>query len=265
MGEKPGGKGGPDPNKIYDGGSIQEVIIKWKRGQLINEYNSGVKIDMNRASTNTSLNAKGFPRNANWFWKQALSKKPEMFSKGNVWRIENNIAPRVDKTWLEFNPSHTGNNNDVLVHHHIDQGRFAVGIPDKIHRGYFKELHNRSAYWFKINKVRSLNTTLNVFSGVTSVIDVYKIAIKNPDAPLSTFDMKAPLNTLRGLSDYENYSFQNYYYEIKSRNKQNTRFMLEFYKEYKKINGIYRGVGQGIPYIGEIKNGKLSITPLQKL
>lgn len=28
LGEKPGGKGGPDPAKIYDGGSIQEVIVK---------------------------------------------------------------------------------------------------------------------------------------------------------------------------------------------------------------------------------------------
>jgi len=30
MGEKLGGKGGTDPNKIYDGGSIQEVIVKRK-------------------------------------------------------------------------------------------------------------------------------------------------------------------------------------------------------------------------------------------
>jgi len=34
MGEKPGGKGGPDPNKIYDGGSIQEVIVKGKKTNL---------------------------------------------------------------------------------------------------------------------------------------------------------------------------------------------------------------------------------------
>jgi RHS repeat-associated protein len=206
----------------------------------MNEFMSGKKLDMNNAPSSSPTNAKGFSRNGIWFWKEALKQNPEMFNSSNKWRIENNIAPTVNDQWIKYNPSHVAYKGDKLIHHHIDQGRFAVGIPEKVHRTFFKELHNRASSWFKANKVKS---TGNTFMLVFSSVDIIKAADKNPDTMMSTFDPKAPLNTLRGLtpSDPIEWLFNgNSYYEITKKNKDGS-FNVNFYAEFYSENGKYRG------------------------
>ncbi|PTD14272.1 hypothetical protein C6N29_07415 [Flavobacterium columnare] len=214
------------------------------------QYCSGPKLDMNDAPAGSSTNAKGFARNGTWFWKQMLEEHPEMFNSSNKWKIENNLAPVANDQWIQYNPSHAEFKNNRLIHHHIDQGRFAVGIPEKVHLSFFKELHNRSANWFKINKPRSavgtLGKTLNAFSFFANAVDILKAIDHHPDALFSKFTPDAPLNTLRGITpDADTWSFQgNYYYEITKKNKDGS-YNVNFYDSYyidKK--GNYRGEGK---------------------
>jgi hypothetical protein len=37
--------------------------------------------------------------------------------------------------------------NSVLVHHHIEQGPWAVGIPEPVHHSFYPELHPITNPW----------------------------------------------------------------------------------------------------------------------
>ncbi len=108
--------GGTDPTKLY-----------------------GKQIDMNQASSG-GRNAAGYTRNGPWFWKQMLARHPEMFDEANVMRINANRAPHINETWIKFNPSHAGYKGK-LIHHHINQGNMATGIPEQAHLSMNSQLH----------------------------------------------------------------------------------------------------------------------------
>ena len=55
-----------------------------------------------------------------------------MFSAANLRRIKQGRSPLVDDAWVKFNPKHAGHLGDKLIYHHIDQGRFASGLPESI-------------------------------------------------------------------------------------------------------------------------------------
>jgi HNH/Endo VII superfamily nuclease toxin with a HHH motif len=86
-------------------------------------------------------NAAGFPRNGPWFWRQMLKNNPEMFSDANKAAIRAGKSPVVDDTWINYNPTHQSFTGDKLIHHHIDQGPIASGLPETIHQGWHGELH----------------------------------------------------------------------------------------------------------------------------
>jgi hypothetical protein len=87
------------------------------------------------------MNAAGFPRNGPWFWRQMLSTNPEIFSKSNQILIRLGKAPLVDKQWINHNPTHEGFAGGRLIHHHVNQGRFATALPEDVHLGWFERLH----------------------------------------------------------------------------------------------------------------------------
>jgi len=101
-------------------------------------------IDMTNAPASSARNALGFQRNGPWFWRQLRTQKPDMFSADNLRRIRNRQAPIVDEAWVRHNPQHADFLGDKLIHHHIDQGRFASGLPESIHQQLFDLLHNRT-------------------------------------------------------------------------------------------------------------------------
>ena len=101
-----------------------------------------VDMEAARKLAGSTLNASGEVRNASYFWKQLLKRNPEMFSKGNKYRIEElGLSPKVDGTWVQHNPTHQSFLKDVLHHHHIDQGRVAVPLPKTIHEQWTSVLH----------------------------------------------------------------------------------------------------------------------------
>jgi len=106
--------------------------------------NMGHVLDMEpaRGLPGSTLNTLGEVRNANYFWRQQLEQNPDMFSKGNKYKIEElGLSPKVDKTWAQHNPTHESFKGDVLHHHHLDRGRKAVPLPKTIHEQWTKDLH----------------------------------------------------------------------------------------------------------------------------
>ena len=98
-------------------------------------------INMEGAPAGSARNAAGFPRNARWFWRQMLSQHPELFSEANAVEIRANRPPVVDEVWVKANPAHQSFLNEKLIHHHIDQGAIATGIPERIHHAWHRILH----------------------------------------------------------------------------------------------------------------------------
>lgn len=104
----------------------------------------GATVDMTKAPAGSGTNAAGYPRNGRWFWKEMLAQHPEMFDKGNAVRIMANSAPVVNETWVKYNPAHAEYMGDKLIHHHINQGKMATGIPQTAHRTLSSVLHSQN-------------------------------------------------------------------------------------------------------------------------
>ena len=104
--------------------------------------NTANNIDMQNAPASSSTNAQGFPRNANWYFRQLYDTHPEMFSDDNIARIFTyRTNPIVDDTWIEYNPTQMSFKGDPLIHHHVDGGPIATAIPERVHLWWFRQLH----------------------------------------------------------------------------------------------------------------------------
>ena len=103
-----------------------------------------VNMEAARGLPGSTLNSVGEIRNANWFWKQLINRKPEIFSRGNLFRVENlGLSPRVDQTWVKNNPTHMSFLRDTLHHHHVNRGSIAVPLPESVHIKWTAILHGR--------------------------------------------------------------------------------------------------------------------------
>jgi hypothetical protein len=101
-----------------------------------------VNMEPARDLVGTTLNASGEVRNANYFWRELIDRQPKMFSKSNRYKIEElGLSPKVDSTWIKYNPTHQSFKGDVLHHHHIDHGKIAVPLPKTIHEQWTSILH----------------------------------------------------------------------------------------------------------------------------
>jgi hypothetical protein len=101
-------------------------------------------IDMREAARRFSggLTSLGYLRNSKAFWREMCDEFPHLFSPENLRRIlQDGRAPHVDDWWLAYHPTQKPYKGDILVHHHIEQGPWAAGIPQKVHREFYPELH----------------------------------------------------------------------------------------------------------------------------
>jgi hypothetical protein len=99
-------------------------------------------IDMREAPEGSARTADGgHKRNGRWFWNEMLWLHPEFFSEDNRKYIEARFAPMVDKQWLEYHEAHEMFEGDLLVHHHVDRGPMAAGVPEELHRIFHGPLH----------------------------------------------------------------------------------------------------------------------------
>ena len=70
-----------------------------------------------------------------------LAQYPELFSEANAALIRARQAPIVDEVWTAINRTHQSFLDDTLIHHHINQGSIASGLPSRIHINWHGVLH----------------------------------------------------------------------------------------------------------------------------
>jgi len=79
------------------------------------------------------VTALGYPRDFREFWQAYDSLNPGALSPHNLELIAAGRAPEVDAQWLASHPGQALYEGDVLIHHHIDQGPYAVAMPKHFH------------------------------------------------------------------------------------------------------------------------------------
>jgi hypothetical protein len=94
-----------------------------------------------------ATNVLGYARSAKLFWARLLEDdkgrvdEERILSDSNRRRIEKGRAARVDRVWIASHPGALSYRGERLVHHHWDQGPWALAFPETAHRKYTKELH----------------------------------------------------------------------------------------------------------------------------
>ncbi|WP_219818982.1 RHS repeat-associated core domain-containing protein, partial [Lysinibacillus sphaericus] len=78
-------------------------------------------------------------RNTQQFWEQWSKLNPQTLSKSNQFLVENysklKVSPRIDDEWIKHFPEHAGYKGNVLIHHHVNFGRYAIPVPGETHVG----------------------------------------------------------------------------------------------------------------------------------
>ncbi|NII26636.1 hypothetical protein HB364_16220 [Pseudoflavitalea sp. X16] len=147
------------------------------------------KIDMTKASSATSHNAAGIPRNGIWMVKQQIAQKPEMFSDANLQNVKLGRMPIVDEQWVKHNPNHAGYMKQGLLHHHIDGQEKAVLIPSGLNREKFSDLHaylkNKVKGMTRGGSIKGMTGGLMSFLGFLGTASMFNT--KNPDAWINGF------------------------------------------------------------------------------
>ncbi len=211
----------------------------------IKELMSGKKIDMTNAPKSSKLNAKGFPRNGRWFWNQMKARHPEMFSAKNKALIKAGKSPVIDAKWTEFNPSHASYKGK-LVHHHVDQGRFAVGIPEEAHNNLNSKLHARTG-----SKARGFfRQTMKYVNGFAFALTAFDLFSDNPDSMGNLFDQSS--GNIQEGKLYKNtdggyYSISDRTFETDENGEiESVTATVTIYSDYtyNEETGEYEGVGE---------------------
>jgi RHS repeat-associated protein len=99
------------------------------------------RVNMKKAPLSSPRTAEGWQRNSKWFWRELSASNPELFSASNQALIKEGLAPVVDDVWLKYHPEHQLYEGDFLVHHHIEGGQWAAGIPRAFHQLFHGPLH----------------------------------------------------------------------------------------------------------------------------
>jgi RHS repeat-associated protein len=93
--------------------------------------------------TSGERTANGGIRNRTQFWKQWADRYPDTLSDSNKDLIRTGRSPRVNADWTSVYPEDQPYLDDVLEHHHIDQGRWATPLPATVHHEWSSDLHSR--------------------------------------------------------------------------------------------------------------------------
>ena len=211
-------------NRIDEDGNSDDVVQFWKNGPYV---------DMSKAN-GSSVTVKGFPRDNRYFWNQLLKTHPEMFSKKNIELIKAKRAPIVDEQWISYNKMHANYKGNKLVHHHVEQGRFAVPLPESVHRKFTSQLHKINGSKFNSN-VRMVKGT-SFLSSMTALFSMVSIFTDSPNSPIYMFLSPGEGKQNRAYVDFM--TGQIYEWSLRDNNIREVRF----YKDYKRVGGTWRGV-----------------------
>ena len=223
-----------------------------RNNEDMSDVGKSAKAESNGKTTSTTETVEGAPRNSQAYWNKRLSKNDPALSSGNTWKINNGLSPRVDEQWIKYNPTHAAYKNQVLVHHHINQGEIATAIPEGVHQKYFKQLHPiRTANEKAAAKVRSTGRAGRFTKGVGGLYNMTFILLEvfsdNPHSTWnSTFGNGTNANQIYSKSD------GGYYMMIQKHNIMNSNgetigydATVIHYSAYgQDENGKYIGIGE---------------------
>ncbi|MBO6242000.1 MAG: hypothetical protein J6O61_14440 [Butyrivibrio sp.] len=124
---------------VYDGIPKKEItaerITSEGKKYTLNHPNELVINMRYKGEGMANANSQGWERSSNYYFKELLSKHPEVFSKKNNLRIDNGESPRVDARFVKCFPQYKGYENETLIHHHIGKDGQAVALPQSVHKG----------------------------------------------------------------------------------------------------------------------------------
>ena len=78
----------------------------------------------------------GYERDAGKFWREYDHTFDKHLSAEQKKRVAEGHSPVVDDHWIKTFPEHAPFRDQVLTHHHVGQGSFAVPLPEGIHRAH---------------------------------------------------------------------------------------------------------------------------------
>ena len=124
--------------------AVKRIPKQWQWTALLSQAIRGAEMQvplaervlMPVAESGQARNAPaGFLRSATYFWNEMLRLRPEVFSQRNAEFIEKGLAPRVDELWVQYHPWHGKVMEDLLTHHHVGRGQWAIPVPWSLHVG----------------------------------------------------------------------------------------------------------------------------------
>jgi hypothetical protein len=129
------------PESTWTAHQQRRAVAEW-RGFVAREF----WVDMRKAPegsrrTSPGDGTRGWPRNSAWFWRRFHDKHADKLSARNREFTRRGLAPEVDDEWVKLFPEHRMFEGDVLVHHHVERGPWAVPIPARFHHIFHGPLH----------------------------------------------------------------------------------------------------------------------------
>lgn len=206
-------------------------------------------VDMS-GSTSKNTNSLGWPRDSKYYWVQfkdtPLGKTS--LSEDNLNLIEKGISPKVDKQWNDAMGKYDldGKMDEGIEHHHHNKGRTAYPRPRSKHvsEAWNSVLHKVEQ---RLGKIRQKSGTFSKMArergtllrgklgGLINFFNVADWLIDSPHSSRYMFGNGSETN--RAYFD----EGSGLYYEIKQINKSGD-IKLQFYQDYERIEGEWRGI-----------------------
>jgi RHS repeat-associated protein len=246
----------PDPWKNF-------LIWSHLDDPKLNFLHSDNVINMSNANSIQSWNSLGAPRSSGYFWKEYQNTPlgKQALSKDNLTRIANNRVPEVDAKWNSAMKTFgvDGVDGEQIQHHHMGKQSASVPMPASKHGKFSKYFHDLNHRKGPVNQTKNnvknrtgrydpnkgsalkkLNNVSRNLSKGFVIIDLVHIFGDSPKSSLYMFhspgsgdENRAYPTNLWGADDPM-------YYEWHLRD-DGTR-IIEYFNDYKKVDGQWRGV-----------------------
>ena len=135
-------------------------------------------VDMSKAPAGSQKNALGWPRNSKWFWKR-YEDPYNALSPKNLAEIAKGNSPTVDPQWKLRMPGESNARiGEIIEHHHVNRGRYAIPLSFTNHRSVrklYSNLHPRfkSSVVFARAKTIFGRTGKTIIGSASIFADVY--------------------------------------------------------------------------------------------
>jgi hypothetical protein len=273
---EPSKGGGSDNTDMADGDSLIKLDTSphpspWNNFSIwshlddpkLNFLHSDNVINMSNANSIQSWTSVGAPRSSGYFWKkyQNTPMGEKALSKDNLIRIANNRVPEVNSQWNSVMKTFgaDGVDGELIQHHHMNKQSATIPMPVSKHGKFNKYFHDLNHRKGPVNQTKNnvLNRTnrydpdngsalkkLNKVNRTVSkgfvIIDLVHIFGDSPKSSLYMFHSPGAGDQNRAYPTNLWGADDPMYYEWHLRD-DGIR-IIEYFDDYKKVDGQWRGV-----------------------